>query len=330
MSDQRSPEEIERDIQKTRDRLAADLDELSYRVSPEGLRDRAETGLDDLKDVALGATQDALRGVTDRAEALSESFSARLSERRLPLSLLGAAFGVGWLLVNAAKESSRERRAAPIVTPGTSAGTGRIVDAAGETVSEPEQKPAWLVSAGHSRPSTQTLLGGAAALLTGAAVGALLPGRDAEQTSQTQTDVGRDSGLQTSDQASAYRAAAPQPQRSISTERVPTMPPVETDTNTDSSAPAPSSDPSSDPTAEGFRRHYETTFGASGRDYAYFEPAYIYGSGLPSAPMHRSRTWDEAAEDAQRDWERSHSEPWEEVRDAVHQGWEHGLESRDA
>ena len=308
MSDNRSPAEIQRDIEKTRDRLAEDLDELSYRVSPEGLRDRAETGLEDLKETALGTTQDALRGLTDRAEAASESFSVRLSARPLPLSVLGAVFGVGWLLVNAAKQGSRARRAVPVLPPTSPGGTGHLVDAAGEVVYEPEQKPDWLTSGDYGKPATQTLLISAVALASGAAVGALLP--DQETLKQ--------------------QVSEPRSQPSGRPERVPVMPGT---VAAPAAEPAPPKSEPADPLNpvpenEAFRAHYETTFAPSGRDYSYFEPAYVYGSGLPSAPMHRSRSWAEAEADARRDWERSHSEPWDDVRDAVRQGWERGLENR--
>ena len=296
MSDNRSPEEIQRDIEQTRARLAEDLDELSYRVSPEGLRDRAETGLEDLKDVALGVTQDTLHKVTDRAEAAGESFSAQLSARPLPLSLLGAALGVGWLLVNAAKQGSRARRVAPVLTPGSPAGTGRLVDTSGEVLHEPEREPDWLTSAGHVPPSTTTLLASAAALLSGAAVGALLPGRQSAESS-------------------VRPSANPR-------ERVPVTPPVEPQTT------AGAEDASADDAA--FRRHFGTTFASSGRDYAFYDPAYRYGAALPGAAMHRNRSWAEAADDARRDWERSHSEPWDEVRDAVREGWQYSSRDRQS
>ncbi len=320
MSDDRTPEEIQRDIEETRRKLAEDLDELSFRVSPEGLRDRAETGLEDLKETALGATQDALRGITERTEAAGESFSARLRARPLPLSVLGAAFGVGWLLVSAAKQGSRDRRAAPVLPPTSPEGTGRLVNAAGEVVHEPEHKPDWLTSSDYGKPATQTLLISAVALASGAAVGALLPDRE-----------------------TLKQQVVSRPQPAKRTERVPVVPPPVVPPVAAGSAARASVTGASSPSEVGsreveegsslspdevFRSHYETAFASSGRDYSYFEPAYLYGAGLPSAPMHRSRSWDEAEADAQRDWERNHSEAWDDVRDAVRQGWERGLGDR--
>ena len=45
-NDNRSPEEIQRDIETTQDKLAEDLDELSYRASPERFKDQAAEGLE--------------------------------------------------------------------------------------------------------------------------------------------------------------------------------------------------------------------------------------------------------------------------------------------
>ena len=53
MSDKRSPEEIQEHIEKIQDRVGDDLDELSYRASPEGIKDQAEETLDNLKDAAI-------------------------------------------------------------------------------------------------------------------------------------------------------------------------------------------------------------------------------------------------------------------------------------
>lgn len=107
--DDRSPEEIRRDIQATRDRLTRDLDELGTRLSPAGLRREAVHALSGAQEAALDATRGMASRIglgTDRA---GSSLLDRLGEHPLPTALLGA--GVGWLLMQASDRAAEDRSA---------------------------------------------------------------------------------------------------------------------------------------------------------------------------------------------------------------------------
>ena len=169
--DNRNPEEIQRDIEQTQSKLAEDLDELSHRASPEGLKDQATGQLESLKSAAVHATEEAANEVTHRAEALGEEFAGRLRDNPLPAALVGAAVGVGWLLMRAAQDNEpHPPHAAGTVRTDTAAVT---TYAGGEAARQREQDG---YDAGRS-PDTRTLLVGGAVLLGGAALGLFLPRR---------------------------------------------------------------------------------------------------------------------------------------------------------
>lgn len=71
-----------------------------------------------------------------------------------------------------------------------------------------------------------------------------------------------------------------------------------------------------------FRNHYQTSYSQMGGDYSQFRPAYFYGYDLAQDPQHRNLSWDQVEMNARRDWEsRYQDRPWDEVREAIHQGW---------
>ncbi len=70
-----------------------------------------------------------------------------------------------------------------------------------------------------------------------------------------------------------------------------------------------------------FRRHYQSTFGTRGYSYERYEPGYRYGYSLATEPRYRNRDWSEIEPEVQRNWEERHLGPWEEFRDAIHEGW---------
>lgn len=167
--DNRSPEEIQRDIERTQSKLAEDLDELSYRASPEGLKDQATEQLEGFKNAAVSATEEAANEVTHRAEALGEAFAERLRDNPLPAALIGAAVGVGWLLMRAAGDDETRSPYAGTVHTDTAA----VTTYAGESAATRRDTG---YSAGRN-PDTNTLLVGGAVLLGGAALGLFLPRR---------------------------------------------------------------------------------------------------------------------------------------------------------
>lgn len=73
-----------------------------------------------------------------------------------------------------------------------------------------------------------------------------------------------------------------------------------------------------------FRRHYETTYGENGRDYADYEPGYRYGYRLATNPRYRLyEDWMTLEPYARREWARDHDEStWDEIKDGVRHAWE--------
>ena len=134
-NDNRSPEEIQRDIEATQDKLAEDLDELSYRASPERFKDQATEGLEGVTDAASDATEKAAREVILRAEAVGERVTQRLRENPLPVVLVGATLAAGWLLLRSREDkrtthtsttyaSAQRVRPAGVYTPETESSAG--------------------------------------------------------------------------------------------------------------------------------------------------------------------------------------------------------------
>jgi uncharacterized protein (TIGR02271 family) len=72
----------------------------------------------------------------------------------------------------------------------------------------------------------------------------------------------------------------------------------------------------------GFRTHYNTTFGSTGRNYDYYMPAYRYGYTLANDPRYSGSSWSSLEANARRDWETRNQGPWEDFKDAVRYGWE--------
>ena len=116
-NDNRSPEEIQRDIEATQDKLAEDLDELSYRASPERFKGQAVEGLEDVTSAATDATEEAAREVIRRAEAVGERVAKRLRENPLPAALVGATLAAGWLLMRTRRDKHTTYTSAQRVRP---------------------------------------------------------------------------------------------------------------------------------------------------------------------------------------------------------------------
>jgi hypothetical protein len=81
----------------------------------------------------------------------------------------------------------------------------------------------------------------------------------------------------------------------------------------------------------GFREHYQTRFGASGREYDWYSPGYRYGFDMAmDERWDEFDTWDEVEAEARAGWEKTENtagRAWDDLKDAVRQGWE---EVRDA
>src|SRR4051812_25505832 len=86
---EKSPEEIEREIEQTRNRLSRDIDELGNRLSPHNLKEEA-------KGAIKGAAQGAVSNVGEHARRTGSRLVEVIRENPLPVIAVGA--GVTWLL----------------------------------------------------------------------------------------------------------------------------------------------------------------------------------------------------------------------------------------
>jgi len=84
----------------------------------------------------------------------------------------------------------------------------------------------------------------------------------------------------------------------------------------------------------GYRQHYQSTFGNSGREYDWYAPAYRYGYNLAMDERWDDyETWDELEAEARRDWESNNSTlggTWNDFKDAIRGGWEDVRDAFDA
>jgi ElaB/YqjD/DUF883 family membrane-anchored ribosome-binding protein len=85
----KSPEEIEREIEQTRNRLSRDIDELGNKLSPQNLKEEAKSAI-------KGAAQGAVSNVGEQARRTGSRLVEVIRENPLPVIAVGA--GVTWLL----------------------------------------------------------------------------------------------------------------------------------------------------------------------------------------------------------------------------------------
>lgn len=85
----KSPEDIEREIEQTRNRLSRDIDELGNKLSPQNLKEEAKSAI-------KGAAQGAVSNVSEQARRTGSRLVEVIRENPLPVIAVGA--GVTWLL----------------------------------------------------------------------------------------------------------------------------------------------------------------------------------------------------------------------------------------
>jgi ElaB/YqjD/DUF883 family membrane-anchored ribosome-binding protein len=87
--ERQNPEEIEREIGQTRNRLSRDIDELGNKLSPQNLKEEAKSAI-------KGAAQGAVSNVGEQARRTGSRLVEVIRENPLPVIAVGA--GVTWLL----------------------------------------------------------------------------------------------------------------------------------------------------------------------------------------------------------------------------------------
>lgn len=86
--DERSPEQIEFEIQRTRERMSSNIDELGDRLSPDNLKQQAKQAISE-------KAQDVVTGVGDQARETGSRMLEFIS--RNPLPVAAAGLGAIWL-----------------------------------------------------------------------------------------------------------------------------------------------------------------------------------------------------------------------------------------
>jgi ElaB/YqjD/DUF883 family membrane-anchored ribosome-binding protein len=116
-----TPEEIRRDIERTRMELATDVDTLHEKVSPSAIASRrtqaTKSRLVGIKDKVMGSAHGATSNVSstgsDVAGSVKQAPSAvRQQTQGNPLAAGVIAFGAGWLISSLLPSSEKEQQAA--------------------------------------------------------------------------------------------------------------------------------------------------------------------------------------------------------------------------
>jgi len=102
-SGDKTPEEIELEIQQTRNRLSRDIDELGNKLSPQNLKEEAKTAIKD-------AAQGAVSNVSEQARRTGFRLVEVIRENPLPVIAVGA--GVTWLLTQRSRSDMSGNRMA--------------------------------------------------------------------------------------------------------------------------------------------------------------------------------------------------------------------------
>jgi ElaB/YqjD/DUF883 family membrane-anchored ribosome-binding protein len=112
----KSPEEIEREIEQTRSRLSRDIDELGNKLSPSNLKEEAKSAIKD-------AAQGAVSNVGEQARRTSSRLVEVIRENPLPVIAVGA--GVTWLLTQRSRSDVSGDRMARYAYTGPERRQGR-------------------------------------------------------------------------------------------------------------------------------------------------------------------------------------------------------------
>jgi ElaB/YqjD/DUF883 family membrane-anchored ribosome-binding protein len=99
----KTPEEIEREIEQTRNRLSRDIDELGNKLSPQNLKEEAKSAIKD-------AAQGAVSNVGEQARRTGSRLVEVIRENPLPVIAVGA--GVTWLLTQRSRSEVSGNRMA--------------------------------------------------------------------------------------------------------------------------------------------------------------------------------------------------------------------------
>lgn len=95
---ERSPQEIEREIEATRERMSHNIDALGEKLSPHNMKERAKEAISD-------AAHNAVSNVGDKARRTGSRMADAFRENAIPVTMVG--IGVTWMLLKRNSESDR-------------------------------------------------------------------------------------------------------------------------------------------------------------------------------------------------------------------------------
>ena len=105
--DNKSPDELEHDIEETRARISDEMNALGHRLGPEGLRDSAGDALQDTQDTVISVTEQLKQGVIESSDSIGGRVTAFIKQNPLPATLFGV--GLAWLLKQGSESGSQGR-----------------------------------------------------------------------------------------------------------------------------------------------------------------------------------------------------------------------------
>ncbi len=114
----KSPDELEHDIEETRARIRGEMGALGYKLGPEGLRDSAGDALDDTQKTVISVTEQLKKGVVESSDSIGGRLSAFIKQNPVPATLFGV--GLAWLLKQG--QESRGHRGSNTLRRGGSRG----------------------------------------------------------------------------------------------------------------------------------------------------------------------------------------------------------------
>ncbi|WP_229452068.1 DUF2382 domain-containing protein [Massilia niastensis] len=82
-----------------------------------------------------------------------------------------------------------------------------------------------------------------------------------------------------------------------------------------------------------YRKHFRSTYGATGASYDDYVPAYSYGSQMRRDARYGSRQWDDVETDLRTDWETRNAggpSTWDKMKAAVRRGWDRMTDDDDS
>ena len=104
----KSPDELERDIEETRARISDEMSALGYKLGPEGLRDSAGDALQDTQDTVVSVTEQLKQGVIESSDSIGGRVTAFIKQNPLPATFFG--IGLAWLLKQGSSSSQGRSR----------------------------------------------------------------------------------------------------------------------------------------------------------------------------------------------------------------------------